>query len=89
MKVVVNRCWGGFCLSRAAYAELGLPWDNYGFAMADDRANPKLVAVVEKLGMDASGDFAELKVVEIPDDIEWEINGYDGMERVVEKHRSW
>jgi hypothetical protein len=37
----------------------------------------------------ASGGFASLKVVEIPDGIEWEIDEYDGKETIHEKHRSW
>ena len=54
-----------------------------------DRADPKLVQVVEELGEAASGKYAELKVIEIPDGIEWEILDYDGYETVHEKHRSW
>lgn len=88
-KVVVNRCWGGFGLSEEAYAELGIPWDKYGYAFSDDRTNPKLVEVVEKLGDRASGSLSSLSVVEVPDDVEWEIDDYDGMERVAEKHRTW
>ena len=30
-----------------------------------------------------------MKVVEIPDDISWEISDYDGWETVEEIHRSW
>lgn len=52
----------------------------------DDKA---LVEVVEKLGDNANGYFSNLKVVEIPDDIEWEIDDYDGLETIHEKHRSW
>ena len=89
MKIVVNRCFGGFSLSRKAYEELGIPWDGYGFSLERDRANPGLVAVVEKLGKEASGSCSDLKVIEIPDGVEWEIDEYDGMETVHEKHRSW
>ena len=89
MKVVINKCFGGFSLSEKAYKELGIPWDNYGYAMNNDRANPKLVEAVEKLGDLAGGRHAWLSVVEIPDDIEWDIDEYDGMECVEEKHRSW
>ena len=32
---------------------------------------------------------ANLKMVEIPDDVEWEIADYDGKEWVAEKHRTW
>jgi len=30
-----------------------------------------------------------LKIVDIPDGVEWEIEEYDGMEWVAEKHRTW
>lgn len=54
-----------------------------------DRCDPDLVKVVEELGEEASGWAANLKVVEIPDDLEWEIDDYDGRETIHEKHRSW
>jgi hypothetical protein len=54
-----------------------------------ERDDPILVQVVEELGKKADGDCANLNVVEIPNDIEWEIHEYDGMEHVAEKHRTW
>ena len=147
MKVVVNRCFGGFGLSGAAYEKLaqwGVPvrkyveqecgedgcynsppenegevifdrdltlpgendshdrlywaykesascvtrryWDGW---TRENRAHPLVVRAVEELGEAANGDFAELEVVEIPDGIEWEIDEYDGSERVAERHRTW
>jgi hypothetical protein len=53
------------------------------------RADPLLVQVVEELGEFADGRHAELKIVEIPDDVEWQIDEYDGLEWVAEKHRTW
>jgi hypothetical protein len=53
------------------------------------RNDPILVQVVEELGGEANGHYSSLKVVEIPDDVEWEIDEYDGMEHVAEKHRTW
>jgi hypothetical protein len=53
------------------------------------RDDPDLVAVVEQLGKKANGTHAELKVVEIPDGVEWEIQEYDGSEHVAEVHRTW
>lgn len=32
---------------------------------------------------------ADLKIVEIPPDVDWEINEYDGVEWVAETHRTW
>lgn len=89
MKIVINRCFGGYGLSEAAYAELGIPWDKYGYAFEDDRTNPKLVAAVEKLGAKASGSMAKLAVVEVPDGVQWEMDEYDGIESVHEAHRQW
>lgn len=91
MKVVINRCYGGFSLSKEAYEFLGLEWDTYGYAeeYMSNRTDPKLVECVEKLGVLASGNFAKLKVVEIPDDVEWGITDCDGLECVEEVHRVW
>ena len=91
MKVVINTCFGGFGLSKAAYDFLGLEWNGFGYAYRDHdkRTDPKLIECVETLGHKADGYFAKLKVVEIPDDVEWEINDYDGIESVHEVHRVW
>lgn len=136
MKVVVNKCYGGFGLSDAAYermGELGIPIQAYiseerdketgfiihepkndGKIIFDDkqsikqigrvsgnrywdcwtrwhenRTDPCLVQVVEELGKKASYPLANLQVVEIPDDIEWEIEEYDGFEWISEAHRRW
>jgi hypothetical protein len=53
------------------------------------RTDPDLIAVVELLGKAANGKHAELSVVEIPDDVEWEIEEYDGNEHIAEVHRTW
>ena len=53
------------------------------------RDDPTLVSVVEELGPEASGSYSELKVVEIPDDVDWKIVEHDGKEHVAEKHRTW
>lgn len=89
MKVVINKCFGGFSLSEKAYEELGIPWDKYGYAMSKDRTNTKLVEAVEKLGHLADGRFASLSVVEITDDVEYTIEEYYGIEWVAENHRCW
>ena len=54
-----------------------------------ERNNQNLVRVVEELGDDVNGRFSELKVVDIPDDVEWQIDEYDGLEWVAEQHRTW
>lgn len=55
-----------------------------------DRDDFALVKAVEELGEKANGKYANLKVVEIPDDVEcWTIGEYDGQEWVAECHRKW
>jgi hypothetical protein len=54
-----------------------------------NRDDPILVQVVEELKDRANGQHANLKVVEIPDDIEWYVEEYDGAEHVAEVHRTW
>lgn len=46
-----------------------------------------LVELVES--RNAFGWCSDLKVVEIPDDVIWQIEDYDGQEWVAEKHRTW
>jgi len=53
------------------------------------RDDLKLIQVVEELGTEADGSSAALKVVEIPHDVEWEIEKSFGVEHVSERHRTW
>jgi len=48
-----------------------------------------LVHVVEQLKEEANGKYASLKVVEIPDGVEWFVDEYDGRECIRESHRVW
>ena len=101
MKVVLNKCFGGFSVTEAVYGELGIEWDNYGFLRNDDfniesdnyaeyRTHPPLIEAIEKIGVEkASGAHAKLAIVDIPDDIKWELDEYDGIETIHEQHRSW
>ncbi|KAE8558963.1 hypothetical protein [Paenibacillus polymyxa] len=125
MEIVINRCFGGFGLSTAAFHKLiELGWrvtvytedveyadptaelvdtrsldhndsffPPYSFIGDRDdkeiRTNKDVIAVVKALGDKANGPCAELKIVEVPDDIEWIITDYDGLETVAEEHRVW
>lgn len=53
------------------------------------RDDEMLVRVVEELREEANGHCADLKVVAIPDGVEWEIGNADGIEHVSEAHRTW
>lgn len=86
MKVVINRCWGGFGLSDKAMAMFKALGGNNADS---DRDDPILIKVVETLGKEANTEFSSLKVVEIPDDVDYYIDDYDGMETIEECHRSW
>lgn len=90
MKIVISKSYGGFYLSKKALEFLGNNWYKGNFLESLEwRANPKLVECVETLGKEANGYLADLKVVEIPDDVDWQIEEYDGVEWVSEKHRTW
>jgi hypothetical protein len=105
-KIAVNKCYGGFSVSLAVAKELGIGTEsvflknsvilsNEDFGIESDdyyafRADPRLIAAIEKLGTEkSSGNFAKVCITEIPDGVEWTIGEYDGQEWVSEKHRSW
>lgn len=53
------------------------------------RDDPDLVAVVEELGEASDTKFSALAVVEIPADVKWVVEEYDGLEWIAEEHRTW
>jgi hypothetical protein len=53
------------------------------------RDDPVLVDLVNKLGSACWGEHAALKIVQIPADVSWQIDDYDGVEWVAEQHRIW
>lgn len=116
MKVVINRCFGGFGLSEEATDALlqrkGIQFQKINrskfivhYYQADiepsnetyintleyfnDRTDPDLIAVVEQFGKQANDRNAELKIIEIPNDVKWQIGENDGLEWIAEKHRTW
>ena len=44
---------------------------------------------MQKLGAKANGLYTTLKIVEIPDDVEWRVDAVNGKEIIREKHRIW
>ena len=63
--------------------------DNFFWDRDIERNDPCLVAVVETLGSQAAGDYADLQIVDVPDDVQWVLVEYDGCEHIAEKHRTW
>jgi hypothetical protein len=61
--------------------------NQYGREIPRDDAH--LVTVVEEMGSEANGHCAELKVVAIPEYVQWVIAKTDGAEHVSEVHRTW
>lgn len=66
-----------------------LPSGAYFSPSGISRTDPALIQTVEELKDAANGKCAALKIVEIPDGVEWEIEEYDGNEHIAEIHRIW
>ena len=66
-----------------------LPKD-YCFTLGrENREDPVLIEVIEELGEKANTKFSDLKIVEIPDDLDYVIDDYDGIETLHEKVQVW
>ena len=95
MKIVINTCYGGFGLSKEAFGRWreakNLDADDpmYEFDSDIPRNDTDLIKIVEQMGDRSAGDFANLKIIEVPDDVDWYIEEYDGREWVAERHRTW
>ena len=82
MKIVLNKCYGGFGLSKKAVDMLNAE-TSYDYNAYDRRTDEELIKVVEELGEEANSRFSKLMVVDIPDTAtDWQIDDYDGIERI-------
>jgi hypothetical protein len=80
MKIVINKCFGGFSVNDNIVKMLNL---ESRYDLEDDRTNARLIELIES-GEDVNGDYSNLTVVEIPDDAtDYMINEYDGYENVL------
>lgn len=78
MKIVINKCFGGFSVNDNIVKMLNLE-SRYDL----NRTNAKLIELIES-GEDVNGDYSNLAVVEIPDDAtDYIIDEYDGFEYVL------
>lgn len=64
----------------------GRYWDTY---FQHNRTEYRMILAIEELGPAASSRLASVKVVEIPDGVDFVIEEYDGKEWIAEKHRTW
>ena len=56
----------------------------------DKRNDKLLIETIEELGEEkASAKLAKIRIIEIPDDVKWILDDYDGIESIHEEHRSW
>ena len=135
-KVILNKCFGGFGLSKEAYelyakkkgisvfhyTQENLKKEIYTYATDDNRTfdfyftkdfgdnvyisdedfkkyflnldekfreDKTLIEVVEELGEKANSMYSDLKIIEIPDDLEYVIDDYDGIETLHQKVKEW
>ena len=78
MKMIINDCFGGFGVRQEVLDELELN----DFSEEELRTAARLIEEIEN-GKDVSDDYAELKVVEIPDEsTDYYLDEYDGLESV-------
>lgn len=79
MKLVINKCFGGFSVNDNIVKMLNL---ESRYDLEDDRTNAKLIELIES-GVNVNSEYSDLVVVEIPDDAtDYKINEYDGYETV-------
>ena len=135
-KVILNKCFGGFGVSKEAYelyakkkgidvfhyTQKNLKNEIYTYATDDNRSfdfyftkdfgdnvyisdedfkkyflnldenfreDKTLIEVVEELGEKANTFYSNLKIVEIPDDLDYVIDDYDGIETLHQKVKKW
>jgi hypothetical protein len=62
-----------------------------GQSFLDDipRNEPLLIKCIEELGQRADGQCARLKIIEIPENVDWAIGEHDGYEYAYDKQRFW
>lgn len=79
MKIVINKCFGGFSVNDNIVKMLNL---ESRYDLEDDRTNAKLIELIEA-GENVNSEYSDLVVVEIPEDAtDYKINEYDGYETV-------
>ena len=85
-KIAYNTCYGGFSLSektKMLYRELtGMKEDAYLDEDDLPRHDPVLIKVIETLGSEANGSYADIAIRTINSPA-YRISEYDGVEKVI------
>ena len=93
-KIMIYTDYGGFHIGTTGlfrYNERRRAAGKAPVARYDEiqRDDPILVALFEENPQMMTGGLPGLEIVEIPADVDWCIEDYDGCEWVAEKHRTW
>ncbi len=89
-KIVINDSYGGFGLSKEGLEELKKRKGVEKISCREiKRDDIDLVNIVSEMGEKSWGNHSKLEIVEIPDYVDFEIQDYDGIEWIAEKHRKW
>lgn len=79
MKIILNKCFGGFGVSDEALKRLGLT----DLSEENLRTSPELISAIES-GEDVNDDYSELTVINIPDTAtDHYVDEYDGLETLI------
>ena len=85
MEVILNGCYGGFDPSDEAkelfHKRTGIDKKLF-WRYEDHRADPILVDIVKELGDRANQRHSKLYIVEIPDEYDYWVEDYDGIENL-------
>jgi hypothetical protein len=85
VKILINRCYGGFGISDEALKlyKQKVPSYNYDSGYHIKRTDLILIEIFEEKGSEfVSGPFSDLQLQTIPDDCHYDIEEYDGMEGI-------
>ena len=100
MKIVINKCYGGFGISKDFFEAYNIEYKGSPFAEMvfplncedeDFRTDKRLIDYIEKFGSNAaSGPCSNLVVEEIPKGTLYRITEYDGLENIeIQNNIDW
>lgn len=91
--IAFDKVENGSTIMGNSYYEAGYSGneDHYlsDYEFCSNRSDPDLIAVIEEMKAEANSWAADIRIVEIPDDVKWHIHECDGLEYVAEDHRTW